>query len=79
MQFWSNVSQNAGDVLIVIIATLMAICVAMPFHEFAHAYAAKREGDYTAVCIYRTPVGHLCFRRYRFGQSQCTPLGQCGF
>ncbi len=29
--------------------------------------------------VYRPPVGDKCFRRYRFGKSQCSFAGQCRF
>lgn len=50
------------NILITFIATLMALFIAMPFHEFAHAFAAKKEGDYTAVVSKRytlAPFAHF--------------------
>ena len=88
MQFWSNVSQGAGDVFIAIIATLMAICVAMPFHEFAHAHAAKKEGDYTAVAQRRYTLaphahfdwqGFLFLFFFRFGWAKPVPVDSRNF
>lgn len=49
--------QYGGSIFIMIIASLMSLMIAMPFHEFAHAYAAKREGDYTAVALKRYTLG----------------------
>lgn len=49
-------------ILITLVASLMALFVAMPFHEFAHAFAAKKEGDYTAVAHRRytlAPLAHF--------------------
>ncbi len=49
-------------VLISFVASLMALFIAAPFHEFAHAFAAKREGDYTAVAHRRytlAPLAHF--------------------
>lgn len=50
------------NLFLTIIATVMAIFVAMPFHEFAHAWAAKSQGDYTAVAYKRftlAPLAHF--------------------
>ena len=55
-------SGEYGNLFIGLIATLMALFVAMPFHEFAHAFAAKHEGDYTAVAYKRytlAPLAHF--------------------
>ena len=55
-------SSEYNNFFISIVATLMALFVAMPFHEFAHAFAAKREGDYTAVAYKRytlAPLAHF--------------------
>lgn len=55
-------SGEFNNFFIGLIATLMALFVAMPFHEFAHAFAAKREGDYTAVACKRytlAPLAHF--------------------
>jgi Zn-dependent protease len=55
-------SGEYNNLFISLIATLMALFVAMPFHEFAHAFAAKREGDYTAVACRRytlAPLAHF--------------------
>ena len=51
-------------ILLYFVAYIMALFVAMPFHEFAHAFAAKREGDYTAVAYKRytlAPLAHVDF------------------
>ena len=47
------------SIIISLVATIMALCIAAPFHEFAHAYAAKREGDYTAVATRRCTLAAL--------------------
>ncbi len=55
-------SGEFNNIFISLLATLMALFVAMPFHEFAHAFAAKREGDYTAVACRRytlAPLAHF--------------------
>ena len=45
----SNIGIGLTDALISIFVMVMALFIAMPVHEFAHAVAAKHEGDYTAV------------------------------
>ena len=48
--------------LLQIFAVLSALFIAMPFHEFAHAFAAKHEGDFTAVAHKRytlAPLAHI--------------------
>ena len=48
--------------LLQIFAVLSALFIAMPFHEFAHAFAAKREGDFTAAAHKRytlAPLAHI--------------------
>ena len=74
--------------LIYIIATVMALFVAMPFHEFAHAAAAKREGDYTAVAYQRYTLafhkhfdwrGFLFLLLFRFGWAKPVPVDERNF
>lgn len=46
----------------VFIAFLSALFITMPFHEFAHAFAASKEGDYTARAMKRytlAPFAHI--------------------
>lgn len=68
-----------------ILATVMALFVAMPFHEFAHAAAAKREGDYTAVAYRRYTLafhrhfdwkGFLFLFLFRFGWAKPVPVDE---
>ena len=57
------------NILIMLIAVVMAIFVAMPAHEFAHALAAKLEGDYTAVALKRytlAPHAHFDIEGFIF-------------
>ena len=74
--------------LIYIIATLMALFVAMPFHEFAHAAAAKHEGDYTAVAYRRYTLafhrhfdvrGFIFLFLFRFGWAKPVPVDERNF
>lgn len=68
-----------------IIATVMALFIAMPVHEFAHAAAAKREGDYTAVAYKRYTLafhrhfdwrGFLFLLLFRFGWAKPVPVDE---
>ncbi len=79
---------GAIQILISIVATVMAIFVAMPFHEFAHAFAAKREGDYTAVAMHRYTLaphahfdvkGFIFLFLFRFGWAKPVPIDSRNF
>lgn len=79
---------NVELIWISIIASLMALFIAMPFHEFAHAYAAKREGDYTAVAQKRYTlafhahfdfVGFICLFFFGFGWAKPVPVDSRNF
>ena len=74
--------------LIYIIATCMALFIAIPVHEFAHAAAAKREGDYTAVAYKRYTLafhkhfdwrGFLLLFLFRFGLAKPVPVDERNF
>lgn len=76
------------NILITFIATLMALFIAMPFHEFAHAYAAKKEGDYTAVVSKRytlAPFAHfdvfgfIFLFLFGFGWAKPVPIDSRNF
>ena len=84
----SALMAQSSNLLIVIIATVMAVFVAAPFHEFAHAFAAKREGDYTAVACGRytlAPLAHfdwqgfLMLMIFRFGWAKPVPVDSRNF
>lgn len=73
------------EILISLLALVMALFVAMPFHEFAHAFAAKREGDYTAVAMKRytlAPLAHFDWKGFvflilfRFGWAKPVPVDE---
>lgn len=77
-----------SSVLISLLAAVMALFVAAPFHEFAHAYAAKREGDYTAVATKRctlAPLAHfdafgfICIFFFGFGWAKPVPVDSRNF
>lgn len=84
----AGLSVNFIDSLLYIIAFVMALFVAMPFHEFAHAAAAKREGDYTAVALKRYTLafhrhfdwkGFLFLLLFRFGWAKPVPIDERNF
>ena len=71
-----------------LIAMVMALFVAMPFHEFAHAAAAKHEGDFTAVAYRRYTLalhkhfdfkGFLFLLLFRFGWAKPVPVDERNF
>lgn len=71
-----------------IVALLMALFIAIPFHEFAHAWVAKREGDYTAAAYKRcTPaafahfdvLGFLMMFIFGFGWAKPVPVNPQNF
>lgn len=75
-------------VLISLLAFIMALFVAMPFHEFAHAAAARHEGDYTAVAYKRytlAPLAHidvkglLMLLLFGFGWAKPVPVDERNF
>ena len=76
------------DLLIYLVAYIMALFVAMPFHEFAHAYVAKKEGDYTATALKRctlAPLAHVDIKGliflflFRFGWAKPVPVDERNF
>lgn len=81
-------NMNLIYILIYIVAYFMALFIAMPFHEFAHAFAAKREGDYTAVAYKRytlAPLAHvdlsglLFLFLFGFGWAKPVPVDERNF
>ena len=76
------------SIVINIVAYLMALCVAMSFHEFAHAFAASTQGDYTAKVMGRqtlAPLAHVdvlgfvSFLFFRFGWAKPVPVDPRNF
>ena len=62
MIFFEQLDSGFVEALLGIVALLMALFVAIPFHEFAHAWVAKKQGDYTAVAYKRcTPEAFAHF------------------
>ncbi len=79
---------NLIYLLIYFVAYFMALFVAMPFHEFAHAFVAKREGDHTAVAYRRytlAPFAHVDFKGllflilFGFGWAKPVPVDERNF
>ena len=88
MIFFSQLGSGALDVILGLVALLMALFIAIPFHEFAHAYVAKKEGDYTAVACKRcTPaafahfdiIGFLMMMFFGFGWAKPVPVNPNNF
>jgi len=83
------VNMSSGVALLIsVIASIMALFIAAPFHEFAHAFAAKREGDYTAVAQKRytlAPLAHfdifgfICIFLFGFGWAKPVPVDSRNF
>ena len=74
--------------LLSLIAMTMALFVAMPFHEFAHAAAAKHEGDFTAGAYRRYTLafhkhfdlkGFIFLLLFRFGWAKPVPVDERNF
>ena len=83
MIFLNGLGSGFWDVVLAIVALLSALFIAIPFHEFAHAFVAKMEGDYTAVAYKRcTPaalvhfdlVGFITMLFFGFGWAKPVPV-----
>lgn len=62
-------SSNLLVVLISIVVYLSVLFIVMPAHEFAHAWAAKSQGDYTAYHLKRytlAPFAHIDTKGFLF-------------
>lgn len=88
MIFFRQLSPDFTKTILGIIALLMALFVAIPFHEFAHAFAAKKQGDYTAVAYKRcTPAalahfdfaGFFMMMFFGFGWAKPVPVNKNNF
>ncbi len=73
---------------IYLFAYIMALMVAVSFHEFSHAFVAKKEGDYTAVALKRytlAPHAHfdikglICMLLFGFGWAKPVPVDSRNF
>ena len=88
MLFLSGLGSGFMDVFLAIIALMMAVFVAIPFHEFAHAFAAKKQGDYTATACKRCTLkglshvdwtGFLMMFLFGFGWAKPVPVDERNF
>lgn len=88
MIFLGQLSSGFLEVILGLVALLMALFVAIPFHEFAHAWAAKTQGDYTAVAYKRcTPAalahfdlaGFFMMMFFGFGWAKPVPVNAQNF
>ncbi|MBR2614091.1 MAG: site-2 protease family protein [Clostridia bacterium] len=70
------------------IAIFFALLIVLPFHEFAHAFAAVKSGDMTPKLYKRytlNPLAHfditgiLCFVFFRFGWAKPVPVNPNNF
>ena len=76
------------EILLSILATFSALCVALPVHEWAHAYAAYKQGDHTAKVMGRMTLapfahfdawGFLCLFIFGFGWAKPVPIDARNF
>ena len=88
MIFFRQLGSGVWDVVLGIVALLMALFVAIPFHEFAHAFVAKKEGDYTAAAYKRCtpaalahfdPIGFFMMMFFGFGWAKPVPVNPNNF
>lgn len=88
MIFFNQFGSSLIEVVLGIVALLMALFIAIPFHEFAHAWVAKKEGDYTAAAYKRcTPeafahfdiCGFLMMMFFGFGWAKPVPVNSQNF
>lgn len=88
MIFFNQLGSSLLEAILGIISLLMALSIAIPFHEFAHAWVAKKEGDYTAVAHKRcTPEvfahfdiwGFLMMMFFGFGWAKPVPIDSRNF
>ena len=88
MIFFEQLGSGFAETVLGIIALLMALFVAIPFHEFAHAWMAKKQGDYTATAYRRcTPAafahfdiaGFLMMMIFGFGWAKPVPVNPQNF
>lgn len=88
MIFFREMNSGLLDVVLGLVALLMVIFIAIPFHEFAHAYVAKKEGDYTAVAYKRCTLkafahfdiyGFLMMMFFGFGWAKPVPVNSNNF
>ena len=88
MIFFKQLDPELAKTLLGIVALFMAIAIAIPFHEFAHAFVAKKQGDYTAVAYKRCTLkalshfdlsGFIMMMFFGFGWAKPVPVNQNNF
>lgn len=76
------------DFLLIILATFSALCIALPVHEWAHAYVANKQGDPTAKIMGRMTLapfahfdlwGFVCLYFFGFGWAKPVPIDTRNF
>ena len=76
------------DLLIVIVAFLIAVIFALTVHEYSHSLVATTQGDYTSRNFGRLtlnplkhidPVGFLCLVLFGFGWAKPVPINSYKF
>ncbi len=76
------------EIFLYIIATFSALCIALPVHEWAHAYVAYKQGDPTAKTLGRLTlapfahfdfIGFLCLFVFGFGWAKPVPIDSRNF
>lgn len=76
------------EYLLYFVATFSALCVALPVHEWAHAYVAYKQGDPTAKTFGRMTLapfahfdlwGFLCLFLLGFGWAKPVPVDSRNF
>ena len=76
------------DFLLTILATFSALCIALPVHEWAHAYVSNKQGDPTAKIMGRMTLapfahfdlwGFVCLYFFGFGWAKPVPIDTRNF
>lgn len=88
MLYLLNSSFTGGQIVAMVLAFILAICVGMTAHEYAHARTALKRGDDTAKLAGRltlNPVAHIsgfglfCFVLFGFGWAKPVPINPSKF
>ena len=81
-------SYTGMDFIIVSLAYILAVTLALSFHEFAHAYSAYKMGDSTPKLQGRVslnpfkhidPIGFICCAMFGFGWAKPVQINQNNF
>lgn len=76
------------EILLSILATFSALCIALPVHEWAHAFVAYKQGDHTAKVMGRMTLapfahfdfwGFVCLFFLGFGWAKPVPIDPRNF